>query len=60
MIKGVGVEWMGLVHNLLPSLLERSGEDEVASRCWKEGHEQNLQCPGNPASLIFLMQAPKP
>lgn len=60
MIKGVGVEGVGLVYDLLPSLLERSGEDELASRCWKEGHEQNLQCPGNPTSLTFLMQSPKP
>lgn len=59
-IKGVGVKEVGLVLDLLPSLLERLGRDEAASKCWKEGQELNLQCPGNPTALIFLIQSPKP
>lgn len=59
MIKGVGVKGVGLAHDL-PSLLERLGRDGAASKCWKEGEELNLQCPGNPTTLIFLIQSPKP
>lgn len=60
MIKGVGVEGVGLAHDLLRSLLERLGRDGTASKCWKEGEEWNLQCPGNPTTVIFLIQSPKP
>lgn len=55
MIKGVGVHF---AHGLLPSLIEKMGRGEAA-KCWKEGQELNLHCPGNPTAPTSPIQSPK-